>query len=370
LPLNLRIPGPTPVPEEVLHELSRPMINHRGREYASMLSECSEGVKRVFQTQNDVIFYPSSGSGTLEAAVVNTMSPGDRVLGVSIGSFGKRWGEIARRYGADVTMLEFEWGKGADPEVVADKIRKDGPFKIVMVTHNETSTGITNDIKSVADVVRPTGALLMVDAVSSLGCVDLQTDNWGVDVACTGSQKALMLPPGMGLMSVSAKAWEVHKSATMPRFYWDWTNCINYQRKGENPYTPPVSLYYGLRKSLQLIEKEGLQNIFKRHQELAAYVRQSLQELGLTLFAEAKYASPAITAAYVPEGLTSKEIQHPLEDKYDVVIAIGQEHLLDKIIRIGHMGYVSKQDLAECLSCLRDVLASLGHKVPAAAAAS
>lgn len=364
MPLNLRIPGPTPVPEEVLQELSRPMINHRGREYASILAECTEGVKRVFQTTNDIIFYPSSGSGTLEAAVVNTLSPGDRVLVVAIGSFGKRWGEIARRYGADVTMLDFEWGTGADAEVVADKL-KEGPFKAVLITHNETSTGIANDIKAVAEVVKPSGALLMVDAVSSLGCVDLQTDNWGVDVVCTGSQKALMLPPGMGLMSVSPAAWEVHKAAKMPRFYWDWTNAMNYQRKGENPYTPPVSLYYGLRRSLKLIEQEGLQNVFRRHQELAAYVRHSLQELGLKLFADPKYASPAITSAYVPEGLTSKDIQYPLEDKYDVVIAIGQEHLLDKIIRIGHMGFVKKEDLAECLACLREVLVSLGHKVPA-----
>ena len=345
------------------------MINHRGREYASILAECTEGVKRVFQTQNDILFFPSSGSGTLEAAVVNALSPGDRVLGVSIGSFGKRWGEIARRYGADVTMLEFEWGRGADPETVAAKLRQEGPFKAVLVTHNETSTGVTNDMKALAEIIRPTGALLMVDAVSSLGCVDLQTDNWGLDVVCTGSQKALMLPPGLGLMSVSPRAWEVHKTAQMPRFYWDWTNAINYQRKGENPYTPPVSLYFGLRKSLKLIEQEGLPNVFRRHQELAAYVRQSLQELGLRLFADPTYASPAITSAYVPEGLSSKQIQYPLEDKYDVVIAIGQEHLLDKIIRIGHMGYVTKEHLAECLSYLREVLVELGHKVPASAAA-
>ncbi|HLY65789.1 MAG TPA: alanine--glyoxylate aminotransferase family protein, partial [Chloroflexota bacterium] len=268
MPLNLRIPGPTPVPEEVLHELSRPMINHRSREYASILTDCTEGVKRVFQTKNDVIFFPSSGSGTLEAAVANTLSPGDRVLGVSIGSFGKRFGEIARNFGADVTMLDFEWGQGADPRIVADKLRQEGPFKAVLVTHNETSTGITNDLKSLAEVIKPTGALLLADAVSSLGCVDLQTDNWGIDVVCTASQKAFMLPPGLGMMSVSETAWEAHKTARMPRFYWDWTNAMNYQKRGENPYTPPVSLYYGLQKSLQLIEREGLQNIFRRHQEL------------------------------------------------------------------------------------------------------
>jgi aspartate aminotransferase-like enzyme len=368
LPLNLRIPGPTPVPEEVLHELSRPMINHRGREYAGILEECTEGLKRVFQTKNDIVFFPSSGSGTLESAVANTLSPGDRVLCVSIGSFGKRWGEIATRFGADVAKLDFEWGQGADPGVVADKL-KEGPFKAVMVTHNETSTGVTNDLKALAEIIKPTGALLMADAVSSLGCVDLQTDNWGIDVVCTGSQKALMLPPGLGFVSISEKAWEYHKAAKMPRFYWDWTNTMNYQRKGENPYTPPVSLYYGLRVSLKLIEREGLPNIFRRHQELAAYVRQGMAELGLKPFADPRYASPAISAAYVPEGLTSKQIQHPLEDKYDVVIAIGQEHLLDKIIRIGHMGHVQKQDLAECLACLRNVLVELGHEVPAGVAA-
>lgn len=369
MPLNLRIPGPTPVPEEVLQELSRPMINHRGREYGSILNECTEGVKKVFQTKNDVVFFPSSGSGTLEAAVVNVLSPGDRVLVVSIGSFGKRWGQIASGFGAQVTKLDFEWGQGADPDVVADRIRSDGPFKAVLVTHNETSTGVTNDLEPLAKVIKPTGALMLVDAVSSLGCVDLQTDNWDIDVVCTGSQKALMLPPGMGLMSVSPAAWEAHKNATMPRFYWDWTNAMNFQRKGENPYTPPVSLYYGLRRSLQLIEQEGLQNIFRRHQELAAYTRRGLEELGLKMFADPKYASPAITSAYVPDGLKSKQIQYPLEDKYDVVIAIGQEHLVDQIIRIGHMGYVKKEDLAECLACLREVLVELGQKVPAAAAA-
>jgi len=367
VPLNLRIPGPTPVPDEVLGELSRPMINHRGREYASILGECTEGLKRVFQTANDIIFYPSSGSGALESCIVNTLSPGDRVLGVSIGSFGKRWGEIARLFGADVTMLNFEWGQGADPGAVAEKLRAEGPFKAVLVTHNETSTGVTNDVKSLAEVIKPTGALLMVDSVSGMGAVELQTDNWQIDVVATGSQKALMLPPGLGLVSVSAQAWEAHKQAKMPRFYWDWTNCMNYQRRGENPYTPPVSLYYGLRKSLELIEQEGLQNIYRRHNEIGAYCRGAMQALGLKLFADPKYASSVVTAAYVPEGIGSKDIQKILEDKYDVVIAIGQEQLTDKIIRIGHLGWVHLEDVKACMACLRETLVELGHKVPAGA---
>ncbi|HEU0169337.1 MAG TPA: alanine--glyoxylate aminotransferase family protein [Chloroflexota bacterium] len=369
MPLNLRIPGPTPVPDEVLAEMGRPMINHRGPEFASILGDCTEGLKFVFQTKNDVIFYPSSGSGTLESMVVNTLSPGDRVLGISIGSFGKRFAEIARRFGADVTPLDFEWGLGAEPDVVRDKLRAEGPFKAVLVTHNETSTGVTNDVRALADVIKPTGALMLVDAVSSLGGIDIQTDNWGLDCVGAGSQKELMCPPGLGFVAVSKDAWEAHKSATMPRFYWDWTNCMAYQKRGENPYTPPVSLYFALRKSLQLMEQEGLQNIFRRHEELAAYTRQGMAELGLKPFSPPRWASTVVSAAYTPEGISPKQIQKVLEDKYEVTIAIGQEHLVDKIIRIGHMGYVKKEDLAECLACLREALIELGHKVPAGATA-
>lgn len=370
MPLNLRIPGPTPVPEEVLAELSRQMINHRGREFAGILGDCTEGLKWVFQTKNDIIFYPSSGSGTLESMVVNTLSPGDRVLAVSIGSFGKRFGEIARRYGADVTMLEFEWGLGAEPSVVEDKLRSEGPFKAVLVTHNETSTGVTNDVKALAEVIKPTGALMLVDAVSSLGGINLETDNWGIDCVGAGSQKELMCPPGLGFVAVSEAAWEAHQSAKMPRFYWDWTNCMAYQKKGENPYTPPVSLYYALRKSLELMEHEGLQNIFRRHEEVAAFTRQGLAGLGLKPFSPPRWASSVVSASYTPEGILPKRIQQIMEDTYQVTIAIGQEHLVDKIIRIGHMGYVKQEDLAECLACLRQTLAELGAPTAAAVGAS
>jgi aspartate aminotransferase-like enzyme len=356
------------VPEEVLAEMSRPMINHRGREFAGILGDCTDALKWVFQTKNDVIFYPSSGSGTLESMVVNTLSPGDRVLAVSIGSFGKRFGEIARRYGADVTMLEFEWGLGAEPDLVRDKLKAEGPFKAVLVTHNETSTGVTNDVRALAEVIKPTGALMLVDAVSSLGGIDLQTDNWGIDCVGAGSQKELMCPPGLGFVCVSPTAWEAHKTATMPRFYWDWTNCMAYQKRGENPYTPPVSLYFALRKSLELMEREGLQNIFRRHEAIAAFTRESLAGMGLKPFSPPRWASSVVSASYTPEGVLPKQIQTIMEDKYEVTIAIGQEHLVDKIIRIGHMGYVKKEDVAECLACLRETLVELGHSVPAGVA--
>ncbi len=275
-PTNLRIPGPTPVPDEVFAEMAHPMINHRGPEFAQLLADCTAGVKRVFQTENDIIFYPSSGSGMLESIVVNSLSPGDKVLGVAIGSFGRRFAEIAGNFGAEVTLLDVEWGAGADPALIAKRLRESGPYKAVLVTHNETSTGVTNDIQAIAEVVKPTGALLMVDAVSSLGAIDLQTDAWGIDCVATGSQKALMLPPGMGLLSVSKAAWEAHKTAKMPRYYWDWSNALGYQTKGENPYTPPVSLYFGLRRSLQFIEQEGLQNVFARHTAIGEFTRRGI----------------------------------------------------------------------------------------------
>jgi aspartate aminotransferase-like enzyme len=325
-------------------------------------------VKKVFQTSNDIIFYPSSGSGVLESCVANTLSPGDKVLGISIGSFGRRFRDIARRFGANVTEIDFEPGSGADASVVAETLKKSGPFKAVLLTHNETSTGVTNDVEAVAKVVKPTGALLFVDAVSSLGAIDLKTDAWGVDCVATGSQKALMLPPGMGLVSISPAAWEAHRTSTMPRFYWDWTIAMDYQKKGENPYTPPVSLYYGLKRSLQLIEQEGLQNIFRRHEELAAYVRGGMQAMGLKLFAKPEWASTVVTAVWSPEGIDSRKILQVMEDDYNVILAGGQENLAGKIFRVGHMGYVHKPELVSMMECLREGLAELGYKAVAGVA--
>ncbi|HUZ76637.1 MAG TPA: alanine--glyoxylate aminotransferase family protein [Chloroflexota bacterium] len=365
-PTDLRIPGPTPVPEEVMAALSHPMINHRGPEFARLLAECTVGLKRVFQTENDIIFYPSSGSGVLEAAIVNTLSPGDRVLAISIGSFGKRFGEIAARYGANVTPLAFEWGTGAEPAVVEETLRQQGPFKAVLVTHNETSTGVTNDVRAVAEIVKPTGALLLVDAVSSLGAIDLRTDDWGIDCVSTGSQKALMCPPGLGLISVSPAAWEAHRSAAMPRFYWDWTNAMAFQNRGENPYTPPVGLYFALSTSLRLIEREGLANAIQRHTELGEFTRRGVQELGLELFCEPRWASSVVTAVKVPEGVDGKRLVALMEEQHGVTIAGGQEHLAGKIFRLGHMGYVSRADMQRCLDALRSTLAELGWKAPAA----
>ncbi|MHB8619419.1 MAG: pyridoxal-phosphate-dependent aminotransferase family protein [Chloroflexota bacterium] len=354
------------MPEQVLGELSRQMINHRGPEFARILADCTEGLKKVFKTtRGDILFFPSSGTGMLESSIVNTLSPGDKVLGLSIGWFGQRFAEIARRFGADVTMLEFELGSGVEASVVADKLRQSGPFKAVLLTHNETSTGVTNDVRAVAEVVKPTGALLFLDSVSGLGAVDLETEAWGVDCVATGSQKALMLPPGLGFLAVSAAAWEAHRTATMPRYYWDWTLAKQYQDKGENPYTPPVSLYFGLKRSLDMILEEGLDNIFRRHEELAEFTRQSARELGLKLFAEPRWASSCVTAIWAPEGVNANDIIRVMEDKYDVILAGGQGHLSGKVFRIGHLGWVHREDIAQCMGCLRETLVELGHEVPA-----
>jgi len=370
--MQLRVPGPTPCPPQALQAMGKQMVNHRGREFAEILNSVTTKLKQVFQTGGDVFILTSSGTGGLEAAVVNTLSPNDKVLAVSCGAFGERFGDIAEQYGARVKHLNFEWGKAVDPEAVNKALRADGDIKAVLVTHNETSTGITNSISEISSVVKGLGKLLIVDAISSLGCIDLPIDKCHCDVVVTGSQKGWMVPPGVAMVSMSDEAWQAHAQAKMPRYYWDFTKAREYLLKGQTPWTPAVSICYALNSTLDLILSEGLVNVFARHARIAQMTREGIKSLGLTLFSEASHASNTVTAVSAlnrkGEGDSSKgyfaeesqidvaKLIQVLRDEYDVVISPGQRKLSSKIFRIGHLGSVKESDIRILLEALAGAL--------------
>lgn len=360
---QLRIPGPTPCPPEVLKAMGWPMINHRGPEFNKMLYEVTDKMKKVYQTENDLYLLTGSGTGGLEAAVVNMLSPGDKVLSVSIGVFGERWANIARMFGADVVHLNFEWGKAAEPDVVRDAIKANPDIKAVMVTHNETSTGVTNDLEPIAKVVKDAGKLLLVDAISSLSSIDLPVDKWRCDVVISGSQKGWMVPPGLAMVSISREAWQAFNKARMPRFYWDFGKAKSYYKKGENPWTPAVSVVYALSVSLDMILKEGIKNVFKRHARIAQMTRDGIKALGLSIFAGEKYASNTVSSVDIPDGVDGKKLRQLMQSEHGIVLAGGQQKLDGKIFRIGHLGMISEKDIAELLKALKDVLPRVGFSV-------
>jgi aspartate aminotransferase-like enzyme len=366
----LMIPGPTPVPPSVLRAHSIPMMNHRGPEFKALQDEVISGLKQVFQTKNDVFVLTCSGTGAMEAAVVNTCSPGDLVLSCSIGVFGDRFAKIAAAYGAQVEKLEFEWGQAADPGRLEQRLKKDSERKIkaVLITHNESSTGVTNDLESLAKVVRAHGALILVDAVSSLAAIDLQTDAWGIDVVASASQKALMNPPGLGFVSLSQRAWKAYEQAKMPRFYMDLKAAKEYLERGQTPWTPALPQMFGLQVSLRTVLSEGLQASFERHRRLGAAAREGAAAMGLKLFADPAHASNTVTAILSPDGLAPSDIRKHLLEKYSVVLAGGQQRLMDQVFRIGHMGYVSDTEVMACLAALGTGLNELGFKADTAAA--
>jgi aspartate aminotransferase-like enzyme len=362
--VSLRIPGPTPCPEEVLKAMDKQMINHRGKEFAQIIQRVTLRLKEMFQTKGDVFILTASGTGGMEAAVVNALSPGDRVLAVCAGAFGERFATIAEAFGADVRRLNFDWGRAADPDAIARALDSDPSIKAVTVTHNETSTGVTHDLGAISAVVRRYDKLLLVDAISSLGCIDLPVDGWGCDVVVTGSQKGWMVPPGLAFVSVSERAWRAHATAKMPRFYWDFAEARDYLERGQTPWTPAVSVFYALDTSLKLMADEGLPNIFARHRRVGERARQGVKSLGLSLFAEEGYASNTVTAINSPDGLDTKRLLELLRDELDIVLAGGQQRLGGKIFRIGHLGYVSESDIDEVLEGLRKTLPKAGFAIP------
>ncbi|MFC2021765.1 pyridoxal-phosphate-dependent aminotransferase family protein [Chloroflexota bacterium] len=357
---NLRIPGPTPCPPEVLQAMTKQMINHRGEEFAGILNGITEKLKQLFQTKNDVLLLTGSGTGGLEAAIVNTLSPGDKVLSVSIGAFGERFATIAQRFGAEVIPLRFEWGKAADADAVGQALRAEAKIKAVLVTHNETSTGVTNDLASISSVVKEFDKLLLVDAISSLGSINLPVDDWHCDVVVTGSQKGWMVPPGLAMVSVSQEAWQAQANAKMPHFYWDFAQAKSYLERGQTPWTPAVSTVFALSVALEMMLKEGLSNIIARHARVGKATREGVKSLGLSLFAEEDYASNTVTAVSSSNGLDTKKLIKILREEHRIVLGGGQQKLDGKIFRIGHLGWVSKDDIEKVISALKVTLPQAG----------
>lgn len=363
---NLRIPGPTPVPPDILKAVAHPMVNHRGREFAGVIQRVSERLKDFFLTSSDILILSSSGTGGLESAVVNTLSPGDEVLVVSIGSFGDRFAAIAETYGAKVISLAYEWGQAAKPEDVRRAIQEHPNVKAVLVTHNETSTGVTNPLEEIARVVRAADALLIVDAVSSLGAIPFDMDGWGLDVVVTGSQKGWMVPPGLAFLALSERAWKAYESSTMPRFYFDAGRHRDALAKGQTPWTPTMSIFFGLDVALDRMADEGLERIFTRHARMGRLTREGVKSLGLELLcADEQYASDTVTAVKCPEGVEVSALRSTMEDEYDTVVAGGQARLQGKIFRIGHLGLVEEADIRATLDALAQTLTKLGYKLPA-----
>jgi aspartate aminotransferase-like enzyme len=363
------IPGPTSVPPRVLKAMGQPMINHRGKEYAALFREVNEGLKAVFQTQNDVLIFPAAGTGALEAAIVNLLSPDDKVLSISVGAFGDRFAQIAEAFGANVVKLAIEWGDGADANVIAEKLNSPEcqDVKAVLLTQNETSTGVTNPVKEIAEEIGKLGnweidkrPLLLVDAISGLGAIDLPMDAWGVDVVITGAQKALMCPPGLGFVALNERAWNAVETAKMPRFYWDFREAKRYAERDQNPYTPAVSLLFALRESLAMIREEGLSQVFARHERLGSLTREGIKNWGLELLVKnEKCYSNTVTAVLASDGVPASYIISALRDPHNVIVAGGQGKLRDKIFRIGHVGFVSEEDVRQTLTALGQVLHSL-----------
>ncbi len=357
---QLRVPGPTPCPPEVLEAMARPMINHRGPEFHKMLQEITEKIKQVFQTRNDLYILTGSGTGGLEAATVNVLSPGDKVLSVSIGVFGDRWAKIVGTFGADVIPLNFEWGQAADPDAITQALKDNPDIKAVMITHNETSTGVTNDLGTIAKVVKGAGKLLLVDAISSLSSIDLPVDEWECDVVVSGSQKGWMVPPGLAMVSISQEAWKAYEQSKMPRFYWDFGQARRYLEIGENPWTPAVSVVFAMTVALDMLLKEGIKNIFARHARVAQATRDGIKALGLALFADPRHASNTVTSVSIPEGLDGAKLRKMLRTEYGVVLAGGQQKLDGKIFRIGHLGMVEESDIQEVLAAIKSALPRAG----------
>ena len=361
--MQFRIPGPTPLPEEIRQAMARQMVSHRGPELDEMIHEVVANLKEMFQTKGDVLVLTSSGTGGMEAAVVNTLSPGDKVLCLASGAFGERFGDIAERYGADVSRVGFEWGQPVEPGKVRQALSQDAGIKAVQVTHNETSTGVTNDLASISAVVKEFDKLLLVDAISSLGAVNLPTDEWGCDVVVTGSQKAWMSPPGLAMVSVSERGWQANAEAKMPRYYWDLARAKKYfEERGQTPWTPGITTMYALCAALRLLKREGLPNIIARHARVGARVREGVKSLGLELFANEDYASNTVTAVKAPDGVDVKRLLAVLREEHDTILAGGQQKLDGKIFRIGHLGHVSESDVDAVIDALRAVLPKVGFR--------
>jgi aspartate aminotransferase-like enzyme len=359
----LMIPGPTPVPGEILEIIARPPIGHRSTDFSNVLTSVSKNLKTLAQTESDVLILTGSGTLAMEAAIANTVSPGTKVLSLVTGVFGERWVNIAKAYGAEVEKLEFAAGTAVDINQLANKLKedKDKSIKVVTITHNETSTGVLNDLRQIGHLIRQHGALSIVDAVTSFGAINIPVDEWHIDVMITGSQKALMLPPGLSIIFFGSRAWAAQATCKSPRFYLDLTRCKKSLDANTTPFTPNVSFICALQKSVQLIQSESIDKVQARHFKLRSLLRGGLKAMGLRLFVDDDFASPTITSILPPEKISVADIRQALKQDYSIVVADGQDALKGKIFRIGHMGYVFERDILMTLASLQAVLKKLGY---------
>ena len=366
---NLRVPGPTPLPIEVREAQSAPMIDHRGTEFGEMLREISAGLAQLIGTSGDVLLLTGSGSGALEAAIVNTLSPGDRVLAVSIGSFGDRFASIASAFGADVERFEVPWGFAADPAALAEHLAANPAYAAVLVTHNETSTGVTNPLQELAGVIRgaPGDPLLLVDGISGLGAMPFEMDAWGIDLVVSASQKAFMASPGIAIAALSERAWGAAEAARMPRAYWDFREARKWAEKSQTPWTPAISVVFGLRVGVRRLVTEGRERTWARHAAIASAVQAGLEGLGLELVAAPRDRSHTVTAAWLPDGLEWGPFNAAMRAR-GLIVAGGQGAWVGRILRFGHMGAVGIEEMTEAVRVMGETLAELGRPAEVASA--
>jgi len=343
--------------------MARPILHHRAPEFAALFAEVREDLKWLFQTRNDVLTLVSTGTGAMEGAVSNFLSPGDKALYVNGGKFGERWGKLCKTFGVNATEVKVEWGEAVDPQTVADALKKDPAIKAVYAQASETSTGVAHDVRALAEIVRSReDTILVVDAITALGVFDLRADEWGLDVLVAGSQKALMLPPGLAFVSVSEKAWRLAEKAKNAAFYFNFKKEREAQQKNQTAYTAGVSLLLGLQEALKMLKAEGLGNVFARHARLAHAMREGMKAAGLSLFPK-QSPSDALTVVSAPSGVDGQAVYKNLREQYGITAAGGQDHLKGKIFRISHMGYVDTFDVIQAIAATEMVLTGLGHPV-------
>ncbi len=359
---NLRIAGPTPLPPAVVEALQRPMVPHRGAWFRGLVRQLLRRLVELHRTDGEVLILPGTGSAGWEIAIVNLLRPGDRVLLYVNGDFGERWARVAERFGLRLTTREIPFGRAIRPEVVERDLESHGDIRAVFLVYNETSTGVTNPLREIAEAVRRHDTLLVVDGVSAVAGLPLAMDEWGVDLIFSGSQKAWMCPPGLVIVGVGPRAWAVMDRADYPRAFWDLREYRAAARSGDLPSTAPISLVYALDAAVSLIEAEGLANVWRRHESLARWFREATEALGFRCFAEPGYESSTVTALVPPTGVLADDLVNALETRHGIAINGGQGRLRGRIVRVGHMGWVQREDLEEVVTALRSELEAAGEK--------
>ena len=355
-------PGPTMLPPEILLKMAEPMMHHREPEFEKIFAEIREGLKYLFQTKNEVLTFTSSGTGAMEGAVSNILSTGDKAIVVRGGKFGERWGEICKAYGIEFVPIDVEWGKAVDPKRIEQILQSDPTIRAVYTQASETSTGVRHPIREIAEVVkRFENAVIVVDGITGIGVFDIPMDTWELDVVVSGSQKALMLPPGLSFAALSDKAWKFVERSNLPKYYFDFKKELKNTKKNQSAYTPAVSLFVGLRESLRMIKKEGREGVFQRHERLAEATRRAAKALGLELYAP-DFPSNALTAVKFPAGIDGERLKALFFEKFGITVAEGQEQAKGKIIRIAHLGYYDRLDMIMVISALEMLLKEMGHK--------